>query len=240
MEYDRAGKAPRKQEEVAVYGRPAFQDLDKDTRFLRGLLIAGAIGDLICMWSGWLQLQLLSSEFFTEQEGLANDRREQLVNGATFCLLIVTYIVFGRWIYRAHSNLPALGVRDPDVSPGWAVGWFFIPIASFWKPYAAMHTLSKASSYPQNWRIGESMPLLPVWWTLWLASNVMGQIVFRTAMKAETLEEMIAVTKWSIGMMPVDIALNVAAYVLVGRIWEAQSNAHTRPAVQQEQPQSAA
>jgi Domain of unknown function (DUF4328) len=35
---------------------------------------------------------------------------------------VLTGIVFLMWIHRAYSNLPALGARNLETSPGWAVG----------------------------------------------------------------------------------------------------------------------
>ncbi len=215
--------------------RPVFENLDKITRFLRGLLLAGFILAVLAIWSGWLQIQLLSTEF-TDEQATANDNREQLIGSLAVCLIALTMIVFATWIYRAHRNLPALGVRDPDISPGWAIGWFFIPIINLWRPYMAMRTLWQASSYPQNWRVADTIALLPIWWTLYLVSGVLGRVVFRVMKDAKTVEQLISGTKLSMGSGVVDLALYAAAFVLVGKIWEAQSShAYANPAIGQNQ-----
>ena len=71
------------------------------------------------------------------------------------------------WMYRAmaiaHERVPSL-----TISPGWAVGWYFVPIASLWKPYEAMSEISEGSqSGAANWDelVGS---LIGWWWAMWL------------------------------------------------------------------------
>jgi hypothetical protein len=52
-----------------------------------------------------------------------------------FVIFIVTGVLFLIWIHRAYKNLSALGVRSLEYTPGWAVGWFFVPLASLYMPY---------------------------------------------------------------------------------------------------------
>ena len=47
--------------------------------------------------------------------------------------------------HRANYNARQLGAADMRFTPGWAVGWHFIPIAWFWKPYQAMTEIWRAS-----------------------------------------------------------------------------------------------
>src|SRR5437868_6687462 len=63
----------------------------------------------------------------------------ELVSGlVTILVFIITGVLFLRWIHRANRNARALGAQGMRFTPGWAVGWYFIPIASLWKPYQAM------------------------------------------------------------------------------------------------------
>ena len=122
----------------------SFRDLGRFTSTLQWMLRAGALVAAVSLMSSWMQLNLLSHPF-TEEQGASNDQREALVSGVAFPLLIATYIVFGRWIVLAHRNLTGLGARYVEFTPGWAIGWFFIPVASLWKPYRAMRMLWKYS-----------------------------------------------------------------------------------------------
>lgn len=59
---------------------------------------------------------------------------------------LVTAVLVLRWFYRANKNLHARSVPGLDFTPGWAVGWFFVPVINLWKPYQVMRELFWASS----------------------------------------------------------------------------------------------
>ena len=48
------------------------------------------------------------------------------------------------------------------------MGWYFVPIAWFWKPYQAMREIWRASVNPSDWRGAPVSPLLRWWWGLWM------------------------------------------------------------------------
>ncbi|MCU0796098.1 MAG: DUF4328 domain-containing protein [Akkermansiaceae bacterium] len=94
---------------------------------------------------------------------------------------VLTYIAFGIWINRSAKNawlfnglrlrLPRLPGTLPTVmndTPGWCVGWYFIPIASLWKPYQAMRDIFHSSAIKHPVPKG----LLPLWWTFWIAETL--------------------------------------------------------------------
>src|SRR5688500_18010935 len=53
-------------------------------------------------------------------------------------LFIAVVVFFLIWVYRAFNNLSALKPGNLEFSPGWAVGWWFIPFANLIKPFQAM------------------------------------------------------------------------------------------------------
>lgn len=84
----------------------------------------------------------------------------------------LSWVAVGMWIHRAHKNIHEAAYSGLEFTPGWAVGWFIIPIASLWKPFQAMRELWNAS-------VGEagnlSVPangLLWTWWLSWLVVSV--------------------------------------------------------------------
>jgi uncharacterized protein DUF4328 len=99
-------------------------------------------------------------------------------------MLIACYVVVGMWIYRASANAHAIS-DEMTITPGWAVGWYFVPIMNLFKPFQAMREIWMASHFKGNWH-GEPAPaILGWWWGLWLASNILGNISFRLALNAE-------------------------------------------------------
>ena len=93
-------------------------------------------------------------------------------------ILIVSAIVFLVWVYRAHANLHALGLLGLKFSPGWAVLWWFIPLANLIQPARAMaelfrtvrsHDPAAAPGAAAQRQTGIA-PVV-VWWLLVLLAN---------------------------------------------------------------------
>ena len=92
-------------------------------------------------------------------------------------------VAFVAWLYRVTKNLPALGVSDPDVTPGWAIGCWFVPIVNIIAPCIVVLRVWRASDPGATaGRAGgaRGWPLLFAWWgafmvltgaglTVWLA-----------------------------------------------------------------------
>jgi hypothetical protein len=94
------------------------------------------------------------------------------ISDAGAAVMIGTIIVIGCWIYRANSNAHALaaGLR---VTPGWAVGWYLVPVANLFLPFRAMKETWQASCHGDGWR-GRSVPaLLGWWWASWMVFNAL-------------------------------------------------------------------
>ena len=105
-----------------------------------------------------------------------------LVLAAIDAAQVVTFLVCGfvclKWIYRASLNAHALaeGLRT---SPGWSVGWFFVPFANLWKPFQGLREAWQASADPKAWREQPTPELFRWWWGLWLVSSILGNIAAR-------------------------------------------------------------
>ena len=136
--------------------------------------------------------------------------------------IVATIIVFAMWIYRANYNARQLGATGMEFTPGWSVGWFFIPIANLWKPYQAMREIWKASAAPANWSEQPRGEILPWWWGFFLFSNFLNQAAFRLALRAETLPQITTASTTSVVADVVDIGASSIALVLVGQIYRMQ------------------
>jgi hypothetical protein len=62
-----------------------------------------------------------------------------------FCASLLSAVTFLSWLHRAVRNLSALGARKLRFTPGWAVGWFFVPLMDLIRPYEAVTELWHAS-----------------------------------------------------------------------------------------------
>jgi hypothetical protein len=95
-----------------------------------------------------------------------------------FLALITCMVLVGRWIYRTNANAHLFS-DGMTISPGWAVGWYFIPFANLVKPYQAMKESWLASHYGSDWGTGEAPVMIRWWWLLWIVTNILGNVSWR-------------------------------------------------------------
>lgn len=114
----------------------------------------------------------------TDDELDATDLAEQIAVFLYTPPFVIAGIVFMIWIYLASRNLSPLGNRSQTYSPGWAVGWFFIPVANLLLPFLIMKEMWKASDPKvtdgDSGRNAGVSPVVPIWWGLNVASIVLG------------------------------------------------------------------
>jgi hypothetical protein len=85
----------------------------------------------------------------------------------------VTAILFLMWVYRMKSNCVGFGTMGLKYSPGWSVGWFFVPIACWFMPYKSMAETWRASASPHNWSGVQTGSIVGIWWALWIGVNIL-------------------------------------------------------------------
>jgi hypothetical protein len=89
-------------------------------------------------------------------------------------VMLVAMIFWLIWVYRTYRNLPALGAHGLLATPGWAVGYYFIPIVHLFRPFQVMREAWRASDphYPGGtaWRERPVAPTVNAWWALYVAS----------------------------------------------------------------------
>ncbi len=104
---------------------------------------------------------------------------EDMVLLAQFLLFLATAVATLRWIFLANANAHALGAADMMVSPGWAVGWYFVPLMNLAMPFIAMRELWKASARPKDWQLEPAPASILAWWLAWLVSGIAGAVSIR-------------------------------------------------------------
>ncbi len=145
----------------------------------------------------------------------------------TIAASVITAILVLVWTHRANYNARQLGAADMAFSPGWAVGWHFVPIAWFWKPYQAMREIWQASVSPSSWKRQAGSPLLVWWWGLWILTRwgvfVASELAVRIfdGASAETAD---AAIELSFAVLDVPLALVLLA--IIGRVHQMQMRHH--------------
>lgn len=119
-----------------------------------------------------------------EQEPMSDQAMLIAVAGFGFALAVMmvfftTVIVHCVWTNRMNKNARALGARDMEYTPGWAVGWFFVPIANLFKPFSATNEIYRASEPGPDgvgWKEEPTPGILSFWWACWIIGNILERV----------------------------------------------------------------
>lgn len=130
---------------------------------------------------------------WTQEEAELNDLVVTSSAGLFAVVYLITLIVWWRWQLRAAHNIRAFGRRTFAFSPGWSIGYYFVPILNLFKPFQAMKEIEKASTPGvevdcPNFEQMDGSALVGWWWALWIIGNIAGRIV--TRLPAETIPEL--------------------------------------------------
>jgi hypothetical protein len=211
-----------------------FRDPTALTRVLTLLLVVLLVIDVASLLSDIAQYQLLQTTF-SPDDGNANDTRQHVIAILYMACYALTVIVFGRWTYVANKNARALGAFGMQFSPGWSVGWYFIPFANLFKPYQAMREIWNASENPQSWGSKDTDPVVNWWWAAFLISGFLGNMSFRAVASASDVSTLESATVTSIvsdAAIVFSIVLAWRLVVQVSRMQSARAGASTSPAIE--------
>ncbi|MGA0603207.1 DUF4328 domain-containing protein [Caulobacter sp. KR2-114] len=136
--------------------------------------------------------------------------------------LIACYVIAGMWIYRAARNVRALGARGLDVTPGWAVGSYAVPIMNWFRPLVAMSEIWRASRWPDRWRSQSMPPMMGFWWAGWLATGVLGNIVYAMSKAGSDLGLLMTINELSLLDLTFEIATIGLFLTIVWQVTRAQ------------------
>lgn len=152
-----------------------------------------------------------------------SNSRQRTIGASQVVLYILTAILFLRLLSRANRNARAMGARDMNFTPGWCIGWFFVPIANLFKPLMGVREIWKASIPTEgDWSKNETPALLSVWWALWIVANIAGQAAFSISGEAQELAALRNSVDASIFSDIVSIALTIVALMMIRQLYSLQ------------------
>ncbi len=175
--------------------------------------------------------QLLSSikegVYTSQAEALADlearDARGLIIGIALITLYVATGILFLSWTYRANRNARHLGAKDMRFTPGWSIGWYFVPVGLLWKPYQALVEIWKASKNPTDWKNQESSGLVRWYWYLWIFSELSSYIAGGKWERTKDIDGVISANMASVFSCAVDMPLALIAIAMISRIFAMQT-----------------
>ncbi len=111
---------------------------------------------------------------------------ELILVAVQLIVYLAAIVVMLRWIYLAHANVRALGAQDMMGSPGWAVGWFFVPLVNLVMPFIMMRELWKASAHPRDWQAASAPAWIAIWWGFWVAAGLADVIAMQMQFSSDS------------------------------------------------------
>jgi len=174
-------------ETIKVYFKAALRPNTRRAKIAQLFIWIVLALEIVSLISNTMQYNLLQwvmdGNFVTDQELELNDSRQQIIAGGYLFFFIVSGITFIMWFKRAYFNLHQR-VRNLSYTEGWAIGAWFVPIISLYRPYKIMKEL-----YEETKKLLKKSDLLHFndlstiylgyWWALWIISGILTQIYYR-------------------------------------------------------------
>lgn len=196
---------------------------DERARYAITMIWIVMILELFSILSGYLQYELLMAVAdgrpLNMEEAESNDLREQTVSILYLIAFILSGIAFLNWFRRAYYNLHQK-VNHLQFAENNAVWAWFIPFVNLGRPYMIMKELFTETRilltrHGVSFKDSVTSSTLSSWWVLWIVNGVAGQIVFRLARNAETIDEMLFLTLSSLVSNLLGIPLAILAIVIL-------------------------
>ena len=153
-----------------------------------------------------------------------------LVKFGLALLQLLIYFISGflilRWIYKTNQAAHILGGDAMTMSPGWNVGWFFIPIGNLFKPFEGLRESYQATvNFDAPYAV-EVPGAMRLWWGTWIASSILSNAAMRLQMMApqgSNAMTVVNVTYGIVGIIAIPLSLSLIA--TVREVTEAQASA---------------
>ena len=209
---------------MSRYRQFRYRSASRLVTLLTLLLIVDIVLGFVSAGSDWIEIRLLTDlreGLEVDQERLdQTDLRQMIIALIQMAQFLVTATIFALWIIRTNKNAHVLANRDLEHSPGWSVGWYFVPFANLVKPYQAMKEIWTASTVPRREDdladpSGPGSSILVWWWGLWLLANGLGQVSFRMTLRADTIDEVLQASWIMLASDVLDIPLALVTMMLV-------------------------
>jgi Domain of unknown function (DUF4328) len=192
------------------------------TKLLQRLLWISVVVACIALVDDIAEFMQVQLGQLTADQVANNDPVQGIIGLLQSGIGIVTGITFLKWVYRAYKNIKGFGAEGLRFSPGWAVGYYFIPILSLIRPVQVMSEIWRASDDPENWPRRPGSRLIATWWTLFLLYTGVTQVSLEIVIQASTNDQWTLAAVLAILGDFFSIPLSIAALRLVTEIYGRQ------------------
>ncbi|MEU9174765.1 DUF4328 domain-containing protein [Streptomyces sp. NPDC048420] len=144
-------------------------------------------------------------------------------------MLFVCAVVFVIWLWRVRRNAEVFALEGHRKARAWVIAGWVVPIANLWYPRRVVVDIWDASSTGEK---PAGHALINAWWTLWLISNTVGQVLYAAFEEADTSREIHDSMTQIMAADALDLVAALLAAALVLRLTRMQDEKARRgPAV---------
>ena len=180
--------------------------------------------------SAFMQLDLLGKMArgvdVPHEAAVANDARQGLLAAAGIVALLATAILCLVWLHRAYANLKLMGSKQTEITPGWAVGYWFIPFVNLFRPYMTVKELwQRSATGNAAGDLAAAPALIGLWWAAYVAAGFTGRAATMTSSGASQLQDLSNSTMWSLASNTMLVFAGIFLIMVVRQIDAAQRKA---------------
>ena len=139
---------------------------------------------------------------------------------AQVAAFMVIAILFLRMLYKAVQRAKGFAVPYSYASPGWAVGYWFIPLVNLYRPFQAVKALFAACAQEAGLsaKPAAGEQLLSAWWAMFLIGNMANWWLSNSGVDVSTRTGITSYAEYSIGCNLLEIAGTVLFMLVVKRL----------------------
>lgn len=131
---------------------------------------------------------------------------------------IAIVVLFLRLLYKAVQQARGFTPSFTYVSPGWAVGYWFIPLMNLYRPFQVIQAWFKACAEQTGGKPAAGEQLLNAWWGMFLLSNIVGWIVAKQDTDMGTVQGILAYAGYTLGSDLLFIVASVLFWLVIQRM----------------------
>lgn len=165
---------------------------------------------------------LFESEEAFESEALFIESASNGIFWTSIAVMVLCAVAYSIFVYGAAKNIQRSNAKGMTDSPGWAVGWSFVPFANLFKPYKVMGDIWVSSHDPVRAALSAPAFML-LWWLPYIAGNVISNITDRMMTATEDPQQIISLAWIEVAASVMSIVAGLVLVFIVRKIVTAQA-----------------
>ena len=126
--------------------------------------------------------------------------------------------LFLRLLYKAVQKAESFDPPFTYVSPGWAVGYWFVPLMNLYRPFEVVKALFQACAGQAGGKPAAGQQLLGAWWALLLLSNILSMVVARMGIDLTTPAGITRYAEYTLGCDLLFLAAAALFWIVLQRL----------------------